>query len=71
MTELHTSHSAVSQRFEEEVAAVAQRYYEDEGRPEGRATDHWLRAEQEVRARQATPPNEVDRQIEEAMHLDQ
>lgn len=31
-----------------EVAALAQRIYEREGRPEGKAMDHWLRAEAQL-----------------------
>lgn len=51
--ENHISVSALAQHFEYEtqVAALAQRYYEEEGCPEGRALDHWLRAEEEVRRR--------------------
>ena len=32
-----------------DVARLAQQYWEEEGRPEGRATDHWSRAEQTLR----------------------
>jgi hypothetical protein len=39
---------------EDEIAALAYRFYEEEGRPEGRASDHWLRAERELR-KQAQP----------------
>ncbi len=59
------------------IAALAQRYYEEEGRPEGKAEEHWLRAERELRGPTAPsapetepPPSSADRQIEEAMHLD-
>ena len=34
---------------EAEIAALAYHFYEEEGRPEGRASDHWLRAEREIR----------------------
>ena len=34
---------------EAEIAALAYRFYEEEGRPEGKASDHWLRAEREIR----------------------
>lgn len=49
---------AVAQHFEYEVevAALARQYYEEEGRPEGRSIDHWLRAEREIRRRMAAPP---------------
>jgi Protein of unknown function (DUF2934) len=39
---------------EAEIAALAYRFYEEEGRPEGKASDHWLRAEREIR-RQSPP----------------
>lgn len=32
-----------------DVAQLAQQYWEEEGRPEGRATEHWTRAEQALR----------------------
>lgn len=77
MNEFHPSESAIGQHMDEqtEIAALAQRYYEEEGRPEGRAVEHWLRAEREVRRRysvqpQATSPTEADVRTEEAMHLD-
>ena len=38
----------------EEIARLAHRYYEEEGRPDGRADEHWLRAEQEFQG--AIPP---------------
>lgn len=71
MTEMHLPMSAVAGRFESEIAALAQQYYEQEGRPEGRAMDHWLRAEREVeqRAARQRPPTEQDMVTEEAMHL--
>lgn len=34
----------------EEIAARAYTYYDQEGRVEGRATEHWLRAESELMA---------------------
>ena len=76
----HPSVSAVGSHLDEltEIAALAQRYYEEEGRPEGRAMEHWLRAERELHAHSAAPrpaperpPSESDLQTEEAMHLDQ
>lgn len=46
------SPSAVGSQAEEqaEIAILAHRYYEEEGRPEGRSHEHWLRAEQEILA---------------------
>ncbi len=32
----------------EEIAACAQRIYENEGRPEGKSMDHWLQAEAQL-----------------------
>ena len=29
----------------DEIAALAQRYYDEEGQPEGKAEEHWTRAE--------------------------
>jgi hypothetical protein len=40
------SHTMPSQA---DIAQLAQQYWEEEGRPEGRATDHWSRAEQALR----------------------
>jgi hypothetical protein len=37
-----------------EIAALAQRIYEREGRPEGKAMDHWLRAEAQLIAERKT-----------------
>ena len=81
MTEQHPSISAVGSHFDEavEIAALAQKYYEQEGRPEGRSLEHWLRAEQELHQRTMTParkvstkpPAEADMRTEEMMHLDQ
>lgn len=53
MTETHPSVSAVGQYLDEqvEIAALAQQYYQDEGCPEGRSEEHWLRAEREIRQR--------------------
>jgi hypothetical protein len=32
----------------EEIAALAQQFWEDEGRPEGKAEEHWTRAEEQL-----------------------
>lgn len=34
---------------QEKIAALARGYWENEGKPEGRAAEHWARAEQEYR----------------------
>jgi hypothetical protein len=44
---------------EAEIAALAYRFYEEEGRPEGRASDHWLRAERELR--EQAPPSPLNK----------
>jgi hypothetical protein len=53
MTEQDSPIPAVGSYLEDEIeiAALAYRFYEEEGRPEGRANDHWLRAEREFRER--------------------
>ncbi|HUO98562.1 MAG TPA: DUF2934 domain-containing protein [Rhizomicrobium sp.] len=37
-------------RFEEWIRARSYRIWEREGRPDGRAEEHWLRAEKEIEA---------------------
>jgi len=78
MNEIHPSESAVGTHMDHltEVAALAQRYYEEEGRPEGRSMEHWLRAERELQPHfaehaSAAPPTGEDPRTEEAMHLAQ
>lgn len=44
--------------LEAEIARLAHRYYEEEGRPEGRAEEHWLRAEREIKG--PVPPWTVE-----------
>ena len=39
-----------------EIEELAWAYWEAEGRPEGRALDHWVRAEAELRARDTALP---------------
>ena len=40
----------------EEIAQLARRYWEEEGRPEGYADRHWFRAEAELRERAGLQP---------------
>ena len=40
-------------KFREAIAARAQEIWEEEGRPEGRAEEHWLRAEAELGQRES------------------
>jgi Protein of unknown function (DUF2934) len=80
MSEEHPSWSAVGVILDEEteIAALAQSYYEEEGRPKDRSLEHWSRAEREVRARHAhpvpgaggSPLTGSDIRTEELMHLD-
>lgn len=77
MNEFHPSTSAVGSHMDEqmEIAALAQRFYEEEGRPEGRAQEHWMRAEREFHRRTSPVQEESltsdsDYRTEEAMHLD-
>jgi len=37
-----------------QIAALAQKIWEEEGQPEGKAEDHWRRAEEQLRYWQAT-----------------
>jgi Protein of unknown function (DUF2934) len=56
------SSNSVEQSYvdqEAEIAALAYHFYEEEGRPEGKAGDHWLRAEQQVRTK--TTPAKLNR----------
>jgi hypothetical protein len=38
------------------IAELAHRFYEEEGCPDGRADEHWTRAEREFHERQADEP---------------
>ena len=76
MNEQHPSVSAVGMHMDQmvEVAVLAQWYYEEEGRSEGRSLDHWLRAERELQphAVEHAPerqPTREERLAEEAMLL--
>ncbi len=42
---------------QETIAALARKFWEEEGRPEGKDQEHWLRAETQLRAqeRKQTP----------------
>jgi hypothetical protein len=48
---LKASPSLMAEPTREEVAAAAHSIWEQEGRPEGRAVEHWLKAEIQVRSR--------------------
>ncbi len=39
----------ITQHQEEAIRALAYKFWEEEGRPEGRAESHWLRAVAEAR----------------------
>ena len=47
MSKLGTDHRKPTH---DEIAACAQRIYETEGRPQGKALEHWLRAEAQLSA---------------------
>ena len=72
-------HSIYFDDFSVRSLSRSYRYYEEEGYPEGRSHEHWLRAEQEVRGRtdSAAPktpeaePTHADARTEEIMHVDQ
>ena len=78
MNQLPPPTTAIGACFDEqmEIASLAHRYYEEEGCPEGRALEHWLRAEHELHGKTTpphmddTPPTPEDLLTEEAMHLD-
>ena len=42
--------------FEREIAALAHRYWQEEGYPQDRAVQHWERAERELRQRFGSSP---------------
>lgn len=59
-----------------EIQALAYRYYLEEGRPEGRALDHWVRAEQTLsmnsngsRDLNGVPHTELARFVAEGGHV--
>lgn len=47
-----------------DIAALAHRYYEEEGRPEGKAQEHWMRALQELERQTTSAPPSNDLQSE-------
>lgn len=42
--------------FEQEIAALALRFWEEEGHPQDRSVQHWERAERELRERLGNSP---------------
>ncbi|HEY5812148.1 MAG TPA: DUF2934 domain-containing protein [Terrimicrobiaceae bacterium] len=38
-----------------EITSLAYRFYQEEGFPDGKADEHWLRAEREVQAQSTSP----------------
>ena len=75
--------SAVGAHLDDEtaIAALADQYFKDEGSPEGREQEYWMKAKEEVERQRRVPaapaapdqksrPTEFDLQVEEAMHLD-
>jgi hypothetical protein len=43
---------------EQDISALARRFWEEEGQPEGQAEEHWLRAEEELRKWHGVRPPE-------------
>jgi hypothetical protein len=41
----------------DQIAALAKQFWEAEGRPEGKALEHWIRAEQKLTAKNGKPTN--------------
>jgi F0F1-type ATP synthase epsilon subunit len=35
---------------EDQIAALARKFWEEEGQPEGKAEEHWARAEEQLRS---------------------
>lgn len=54
---------------QEQIAIMAHRIYEEEGREEGKAAEHWARAERLVREQRVGLPG-ADRQGASAESLD-
>ena len=48
---------------EADIAALAHRYYEEEGHPEGKAEEHWARAEREIRKQCTAEPQKAHHSI--------
>ena len=46
---------------DKEIRSLAYRLYEDAGRPEGRADEHWATAEQIIRSRHTSRPDRPSR----------
>ena len=40
---------AVARLTEEQIADLARKIWEDEGQPEGKAEEHWTRAQEQLR----------------------
>jgi len=50
MTAIHSTPTT------DQIAALAHKFWEDEGRPEGRAESHWLRATETLAAKPTKAP---------------
>jgi Protein of unknown function (DUF2934) len=55
---LFTSQIRLHSDEEAETATLAYRFYCEEGCPEGKADEHWMRAEREVRGRSKSVESE-------------
>lgn len=50
----------------EQIADLAYRLYEDEGKPNGRADEHWARAEEFIHSQRLAVATAEDRDIKQA-----
>lgn len=44
----------LSQPSEEQIAELAHKFWENEGQPEGKAEEHWARAQEQLRGGEAS-----------------
>ena len=56
---------AVTER--EQIESLAYRLYEDEGKPEGRAEEHWARAQEMIRSQHVAIAMAEDEDIDQVV----
>lgn len=44
---------------EEDISSLARKYWEEEGQPDGKAEEHWKRAEEQLRQQSESIPETV------------
>jgi len=59
----HMSDS-ISEPSEEQIADLARKYWEEEGQPEGKAEEHWKRAQNQLR-NEASKPRASDKPVQQ------